>query len=71
VLTAAVLILTMYVRDLSGYVASRSDYRDAEAQRIEQSINRAVCDILREVPPGDERADRLRIRYGCPTPSTP
>lgn len=69
-LSLAVLVLAVYVGRFSDYVEGRGDYRDAETQRIEQSIDRAVCDILSEFPTGDERADRLRLRYGC-TITTP
>ena len=66
----AVVILTVFVGNLQAYVNGRGEYRDAEAQRIEARINMAVCDILREFPAGDARADRLRLRYECPIPDS-
>lgn len=70
-LAIAVAVLAVFVGNLQDYVNGRGEYRDAESARIEQSIGQAVCDILREFPADDLRADRLRIRYGCPIPPAP
>jgi hypothetical protein len=70
-LAIAIAVLAVYVGNLQDYVNGRGDYRDAEAARIEASIGQAVCDILREFPVGDARADRLRARYHCPIPVAP
>lgn len=55
---------------LEDFVDGRGKYRDREAERLEGLINRVVCDILGEIPVGNERADRLRLRYECPIPSS-
>lgn len=56
---------------LEEFVAGRGEYRDEEADRLEDLIDQVVCDILAEFPAGNERADRLRVRYECPIPTTP
>ena len=77
-LAVAVLLLLVAVGLMAGavhqanqYVQGRGEYRDAEAARMEDRIDRVVCDILAEFPAGNERADRLRARYDCPIPPTP
>lgn len=56
---------------LEEYVQGRGEFRDAEAERLGERIDRVVCDILGEFPAGDARADRLRVRYDCPIPDNP
>lgn len=67
-LAVAVGLMAVYVYQANLYVQGRGEYRDAEAQRIEDRIDGVVCDILGEFPAGDPRADRLRARYECPIP---
>lgn len=74
-LTGAVFLLivalgltAIYVYQANQYVQGRGEFRNAEATRIEDRIDRVVCDILGEFPAGEPRADRLRARYDCPIP---
>jgi len=50
------------------YVQGRGEYRDREAVRMEQeteeSIRRAMCDLLDQLPEGG-LLDRPRVKYGC------
>jgi len=70
-LLVAVSLMAISVYQADQYVQGRGEYRDAEAQRMEQYIGQVVCDILAEFPAGDARADRLRGRYDCPIPADP
>lgn len=70
-LLIAVGLMASAVYSANQYVQGRGEYRDAEADRLDRRIDQVVCDILGEFPVGDERADRLRVRYDCPFPPLP
>jgi hypothetical protein len=64
-----VLALNTYLVILNyQYVLGRGQYRDAEAQRIEQEnterVRIAVCDVLDHLPAGG-LLDPTRTEYGC------
>jgi hypothetical protein len=67
-LAAAVAVMGVYVWQAAAYVPGTGEYRDAEAERIEQQaqerIRRAICDLLDELPEGG-LLERPRAKYGC------
>ena len=49
---------------LEEYIEGRGEYRDREAERLEQRIDRALCDLLSQLP-ASALLDEVRARYGC------
>ena len=63
VIVALVLIgLAVYQADQ--YVKGRGVYRDQENARTNERINRAMCDLLDQLPEGG-LLNRPRAKYGC------
>jgi hypothetical protein len=63
-LLLAVGTLTYFVYQQQQYVQGRGEYRDAEAQRLEESFRRGICDLLDQLPSG-ALLDRPRAKYDC------
>lgn len=72
-LAVAVGLMAIYVYQANQYVQGRGDYRDAEAQRLEQEATersrRSTCDLLDQLP-ATALLDRVRAKYQC-GPGTP
>lgn len=49
---------------LEEYIVDRGEQRDRERDELQQRIDRALCDVLDQLPP-DPNTDRLRVRYDC------
>lgn len=49
---------------LEEYVAGKGEERDAETARQNERLNRFVCDVLDQLPPG-RALDRVRVNYQC------
>lgn len=49
---------------LEEYVQGRGEFRDREADRLEERIRRGLCDLLDQLPAYPD-LDRPRQKYGC------
>jgi hypothetical protein len=66
VITAYVAIVLLAIQSayIFVYVLDRGQARDEELRRIDERINRSVCDLLDQLPEGG-LLDRPRQKYGC------
>jgi len=63
-LSIAVVVLTAAVVALTLAVVNLAEFRDQQADRIQQNVTDAVCDVLDVLAAGG-RLDEIRQQYRC------